>query len=350
MAALRAVAGRPVLRAILDTPFLRARFARGRSTPVEGQVVDEAIAVILALDDLAHDSDHTHRTPAAARVRMRESMAVVDAEPPPGVTTRDEVIAGAIPSRLYIPSDLPAPSPGLVYLHGGGWVTGDLETYDRFCRRFAARARIRVVSVDYRLGPEHRYPAAVDDALAAFRHVAGAAESFGIDPTRLGVGGDSAGGNLSAVVARRTRGEKVTPAATVLIYPAVDSTLSSQSHATFAERYLLTRPNIDWYLGHYLGDVAGQVREPDVSPLLAPDAEGLGPHLITTAHFDPLRDEGEAYAKKLAAAGAKVKLVRCPRLIHGFAVMGGASPAAFAATDALIADAAAALRGELGYG
>src|SRR5262249_24694638 len=145
--------------------------------------------------------------------------------------------------------------------------------------------------------------------------------------------------------ARGPRGAAARPAVTALIYPGLDATRSSASHKTFGERHLLTGAAIDWYLGHYLGDVEAHERDPDVSPLLARDVAGLGPHRITVAHFDPLRDEGEAYARKLVAAEARVKLVRCPTMIHGFIVMGGVSPAALAATDALCDDIGAALRG-----
>jgi acetyl esterase len=177
---VKALAGRPLLRALVETPFLRARLARSRSAPVDGQVVDEALAVMLALDDVTHDSDYRGRTPVQARADMRRSLPLVEAPEPTGVSTRDEVLPGGIASRLYVPVGLAAPSPGMVYLHGGGWVTGDLETHDRFCRRLAAHGKIRVVAVDYRLAPEHRYPAGVDDALAAFRHVAHEAAHFGI--------------------------------------------------------------------------------------------------------------------------------------------------------------------------
>jgi len=340
------------LKALVKTPFLRTRLARRRGDAVEGQVVDEEIAALLRLDDVMHDSDHRGRTPAAARARMRESIKICEAPPPPGVTARDDGLpgpAGTIPIRCYAPAGVPAPSPGVVYFHGGGWVTGDLETHDAFCRRLAAQARVRVVAVDYRLAPEHPFPAAVEDALAAFRAVASGAVRFGIDPARLGVAGDSAGGNLSSVVSQKTRGEPVVPAAVGLLYPGLDCTLSSESHRVFGGRYLLTRPMIDWYLGHYVGDDPARRRHPDVSPGLATSVDGLGPHLITVGHFDPLRDEGEAYAHRLAAAGTPVKLVRLPTMIHGFTLLGGASPAALAATEAFIADLGAALRGELRF-
>ena len=344
---VKALAARPILRALVETPLLRTRLARSRSAPVEGQVVDAALAVMLALDDVTHDSDYRGATPVQARARMRQSIPLVEAPEPAGVSTRDEVLPGGIDSRLYSPVGLPAPSPGLVFLHGGGWVTGDLETHDRLCRRLAAHGKIRVVAIDYRLAPEHRYPAAVDDALAAFRHVAHEAPHFGIDPTRLGVGGDSAGGNLAAVVARRTRGEEVTPAVTALIYPSLDTSRSLASHRTFGERYLLTGLQIEWYLAHYLGDVEAGAKDPDVSPLAAADPGGLGPHLVTVAHFDPLRDEGLAYARKLAAARVPVKVVSLPTMIHGFTLVGGVSPAALAATEALVVDIGEALRGVL---
>jgi len=351
VARVRGVAGGPILRALVRTPFVRTRLARRRSQPVEGEVVDEELAAVLRLDDLLGQSEHRGLTPAQARLQIGELIRLCEAPVPEGVTAHDEHVpgpAGPIPVRCYAPAGLPSPSPGMVFFHGGGWVTGDLVTHDHLCRRIAGEARLRVIAVDYRLAPEHPFPAGVEDAVAAFGFVARRAERFGIDAARLGVAGDSAGGNLAAVVARRTRGDAVTPAVVALVYPGLDLTRSSASHRTFGERYFLTSQMIEWYLDHYLGTDRASQRHIDASPLLAEDHGGmLGIHLITVAHFDPLRDEGEAYARKLASAGARVKLVRLPTMIHGFAVIGGASPAALAATETLIGDIGAALRGEL---
>jgi acetyl esterase len=337
----RAASERPVVRALLRTPILRRRLARGRTEPVEGETLDEELAALLALDDVTRDSDLRGRTPARARRKLAESVRVVDGAPVTGVTAREETVGG-VRARLYVPDDLAGPSAGIVYFHGGGWVTGDLDSHDRLCRRLAQLGGVRVLAVDYRLAPEHPFPAAVDDALAAFRGAAADAARLGLDPTRLGVAGDSAGGNLSAVVARRTRGEAQRPALTGLIYAAVDATRSSQSHRTFGARYLLTASMIDWYLGHYTDP--SHHRDPDVSPLLAEDVGGVGTTLVYTAHFDPLRDEAEAYARRLSDAGVEAKVRRFPNLVHGFAVLGGASRAADAATDEIARELGATLR------
>jgi acetyl esterase len=335
--------GRPLVRALVGTSFVRRRLARSRAETVDGQVVDAALAAMLGLEDRVGESELDRRTPGEARASMAWTVKVVDGEHVAGVAATDQVVGG-VRARLYVPDGLPAPSPAIVFFHGGGWVLGDLDTHDRLCRRLAAVGRVRVLAVDYRLAPEHRFPAGVDDALAAFRAAAAGAARLGIDPARLGVAGDSAGGNLSAVVARRTRADVRRPAVAGLIYAAVDATLSSPSHATFAERYLLTRRKIDWYLGHYLGDDPAARRHPDVSPLLADDPGGVGPTLVYTAHFDPLRDEAEAYGARLAAAGVPVSVRRFPTMVHGFTLLGGVSPAAAAATDEIARDLGEAVR------
>jgi acetyl esterase len=197
---------------------------------------------------------------------------------------------------------------------------------------------VRVASVEYRRAPEHPFPAALEDCLAAFRHVASGAASFGMDPRRLAVCGDSAGGNLSAVVSLRLRGEALGPAVQALLYPALDGTCSLPSITTLAEGYFLTRAAIDWYYGHYAGTAVPRTH-PDLSPLLA----GAPRALIVTCGFDPLRDEGAAYADRLRAAGVPVVLREEPGLIHGFAFMGGLVPAARLAMDRFVQDLAQAL-------
>ncbi|MEV0462650.1 alpha/beta hydrolase [Nocardia tengchongensis] len=224
-----------------------------------------------------------------------------------------------------------APAALLVYFHGGGWVTGDLETSDNVCRILAHHSGAQVLSVDYRLAPEHPFPDPIDDAYTAFRYAVENAESFDVDPELIAVGGDSAGANLAAVVchlARRDGG--VLPAFQLLLVPAVDLVSEQRSKALFAEGFQLTRTMADWWISLYLGSSADPY-DPRVSPLLAPDLSGLPPAYIATAGFDMLRDQGAEYAVRLAAAGVPVVHRSHSGFIHPFAVMTGFSKAATAA-------------------
>src|SRR6185437_2452620 len=224
------------------SPTAVAFLARRRQAHVDGRALDPQMAAMLALDDLAGGFDASRDTPRVARVRLAHSVRVVETPPPPGVDALDRWAPGpasSIPVRVYTPAGLGAPSPMVVFFHGGGWVTGSIATHDSFCRRLAAGARCRVASVDYRLAPEHRFPAAVDDALAAYRWVAGRAADLGADPARLAVAGDSAGGNLAAVIALRARGDTPAPALQILLYPGLDMTRSRPSQRTLAEGYFL---------------------------------------------------------------------------------------------------------------
>ncbi|HEX3594130.1 MAG TPA: alpha/beta hydrolase, partial [Polyangiaceae bacterium] len=242
-------------RVIIGNELLRSRLAKSRSTPVDGRTLHPEFGAMLALDDVTHRSDLTPLDPVMARARIVTDVATVTF-PGPALDCRDLVIdspALPIPARLYTPNGLAARSPAVVYFHGGGWVTCSVATHDAFCRRLAAEARCRVVSIDYRLAPEHRFPAAVEDAIAATRFVLANAHDLGVDPERVAVAGDSAGGNLSAVVALATRNDARRPRLQALIYPALDMTCRTASHVTFAERYFLTRAMVDWFLGHYVG-------------------------------------------------------------------------------------------------
>jgi acetyl esterase len=231
---------------------------------------------------------------------------------------------GQIPLRLYRPAGVPEATrlPVYVYFHGGGWVIGDLESHDVLCRQLTAESGACVIAVDYRLAPEHKFPAAADDAWAATRWIAAHAAELGVDPARLAVGGDSAGGNLAAVVSLMAR-EAGGPALAlqVLLYPVTDVGRESGSYTDFAEGYMLTRESMRWFTAHYLG------RKEDamdwrVSPLRASSLAGLPPALIITAGFDPLHDEGAAYATRLREAGVTVDYVSFGGMIHGFAGMG----------------------------
>jgi acetyl esterase len=251
---------------------------------------------------------------------------------------------GAIGWRLYRPPVRGDASPALVYFHGGGWTIGDLDTHDVLCRQLCLGAGITLLSVDYRLGPEHRFPAAIDDALAASRWVQREAASLGIDPARVAVGGDSAGGNIAAVLPLllRDAGETL-PAFQLLIYPATDMRCGAPSHRTNGQGYLLTNESIAYYRANYIADPA-QWTDPRASPLLAENLRGLPPALVLTAGFDPLRDEGRQYADALSAAGNAVQYICFERQLHGFITMGRLIDEANTAVDLCAAVLRRALR------
>ncbi len=279
--------------------------------------------------------------PQAARAAMRAGI-FRGGDTPIG-KTEDRTIpgpAGKIAVRIYTPlSTSGAVLPGLVFFHGGGFVIGDLETHDDLCRNLCNDSGCRIVSVDYRLAPEHPFPAAVDDCLAATRWVAAHAGEFGIDPARLAVGGDSAGGNLAAVVAQlaRTGGPKL--AYQLLIYPVTQLGSNTPSMRENGKGYFLEKDGMDWFTKLYAPDAAHR-DDPRLSPLLAKDVSGQPPAYVITAGFDPLHDEGKAYADKLDAADVPVTYVNYPGMVHGFFSMRGLIPKAREA----VAAAAAALR------
>ncbi|MFO7562582.1 MAG: alpha/beta hydrolase [Enhygromyxa sp.] len=245
-----------------------------------------------------------------------------------------EGATGPLRARLYRPSSSGA-LPIVVWLHGGGFVIGGLETHRGMCSNLAARSGCVVVAIDYRKAPEHRFPAAVDDALASFRFVRQHAEELGGRPEQLAIGGDSAGGNLSAVVCHRLReAGEIQPALQVLIYPSTDSHHPFPSYQHFGEGLLLSAEMLRWFSNHYLRGPEDR-SHPWASPLRAPSFEGLAPALIRTAGFDPLRDEGSAYADALRAAGVEVDYRCYERLIHNYIVMGAASSANRAAIEDL---------------
>ena len=229
--------------------------------------------------------------------------------------------AGQIPVRIYTPVGT-APFPVLVYFHGGGWVIGNLDTHDGICRSLANRVGCLVVSVDYRLAPEHRFPAAPEDCYAATRWLAEHAGSLGGDKGRIAVGGDSAGGNLAAVVALMARdrgGPKL--AFQLLVYPATDTDFETRSYRENSEGYFLTRADMVWFWNHYAPRDEDR-RNPYAAPLRAASLRGLPPALVITAEFDPLCDDGNAYAARLREDGVPVRLSQQDGLIHGFFQMG----------------------------
>ncbi|WP_445150814.1 alpha/beta hydrolase [Baekduia sp. Peel2402] len=251
---------------------------------------------------------------------------------------------GDIPVRLYVPEDAEARGPLLVYFHGGGWVHGSIATHDPSCRTLAHLSGVRVLSVDYRLAPEHPYPAAADDAISAYAWAADHAADLGADPARLAVGGDSAGGNLAAVVALAARDDERLPdvAFQLLLYPVTDVAAKTGSYASFSEGYLLTEAGMDWFIGHYVPDAKTR-NEWQASPLRASSLEGLPPAYVATCLPDVLRDEGEAYAARLRESSVAVATQRHDQL-HGFFSTGAVRSSAVA-----LAQVAGALRQGLAH-
>jgi acetyl esterase len=288
-------------------------------------------------------------SPKEARQLFRETRPAATPTPAEIGAVRDLTAdgpGGPIPVRVYRPAGVPAGTalPVLVFYHGGGWVIGDLETHDVQCRQITAEAGITVVAVDYRLAPEHKFPAAVDDAWAATRWVVARAGELGVDPGRLAVAGDSAGGNLAAVVALMARdagGPAI--ALQVLIYPVTDVGAESKSYSDFAEGYMLTRDGMRWFTNHYL-KAPSDAQDWRVSPLRAASLAGLPPALVITAGFDPLRDEGAAYARRLTEAGGQVDYINYGGMIHGFMPMGKLLATGNRATSHVAASLRQALR------
>lgn len=264
-------------------------------------------------------------SPAEARQSVA-AFAQLGGEPEPINRVENRTLPGPeapIPVRVYTPAG-DGPFPVLVFFHGGGWVICDLDTHDPVCRHLANAAQCIVVSVDYRLAPEHKFPAAVDDCYAAMTWVMNNAGSINGDPTRVAVGGDSAGGNLAAVTAlmARDRGE-TPPVFQLLVYPATDYYLpGTPSVKENAEGYFLTRDDMAWFWNHYLRN-SEDAANPYACPLRAESLAALPPALVITAEFDPLRDEGEMYAARLGESGVATTLVRFDGMIHGFFSMAG---------------------------
>jgi acetyl esterase len=297
--------------------------------------VDRDIAMLLSLIENAGYPPIAEGTVEQARIGMRTLM--VDFRQPATLpvvgSITDATVAGSIPVRIYRPQ--PSGSlPTIVYLHGGGFVIGDLDTHEGVCRLLCNDVGAVVISVDYRFAPEHRFPAAVEDAYAALRWVAEHIADYGGDRGRLAVGGDSAGGDLAAVSAQLAHADGLSLAAQLLIYPNVDLLGDYASREENADGYFLTLADMRWFAEHYIGmseddpRVAELARDPRLSPLQADSLEGLAPAVVVTAEFDPLRDEGNAYAQALEKAGVRVEHREFAGLIHGFYGMELFSPAA----------------------
>ena len=287
----------------------------------------DAAAVFKAFQEAGRPPYETV-SPAEARELYLKGRFVSNPEPPELASVEPLTIpspAGLIPARIYTPTRLRTANglaPGLVFFHGGGWVIGDLDSHDVVCRKLADEGELIVVSVDYRLAPEHKFPAAVDDAIASAKWIAENARQLGIDAARLLIGGDSAGGNLAAVVAISARdGNGPAIAGQVLIYPAIDFAMTHPSHREPETSILLTHSVIRWFRDHYLNGAA-DVGDWRASPARAGTLIGLPPAYVLTAGADPLRDEGDEYASRLKEAGVPVTYRHFPGQFHGFFTMG----------------------------
>ncbi|MEU9244789.1 alpha/beta hydrolase [Streptomyces sp. NPDC048385] len=330
---------RHAARGLGRLPTAVKRAIAGRPVTVDGQVMDLDAQVGMRVLGLAVSKTFESLPLAEGRAQI-VSEAWIFGDELPVEEIRDLTIPtreGGIAARLYRPADVRRPSAALVYFHGGGWVLGDLRTSDAVARFLARHASLTVIAVDYRLAPENPFPAAVDDALAAFAHVVEHAEEYGVDPAAVGVGGESAGGNLAAVVAletaRRAREAGSSAAATpvpamqLLLMPVTDLSRKHRSYELFGTGLFLTEAQMDWYKAHYLPDPE-LATDPRVSPLLAEDVHDVAPAYVVVAGFDVLRDEGEAYAHKLRDAGVPAVLRRHGGITHSMVNATGVGSAA----------------------
>ncbi|MDV8001937.1 alpha/beta hydrolase [Rhodococcus sp. IEGM 1408] len=329
------------------------QLAAGAPRRIDGQALDPHFQAGLRVMSRLSEGEYEDMPLAQARRTVERSAFTVSGDGIDLAVVKDLVLPLAgddparadLPARLYSPVHGDEPLPMLIFFHGGGWVLGSIDSHDATCRYIARTGGLKVLSVDYRMAPEFLFPTAVDDAVASFRYVRDNAATLGVDPERIAVGGDSAGGNLAAVVCQQTRdaGEK-TPAFQLLFVPATNMSARTRSFELFGEGFFLTAKNMDFYENTYLRSDDDRL-DPRASPLLAEDFSGLPPAHVATGGFDPLRDEGEAYARKLADAGVKVSLRRHETLVHPFVNAVGAAPAARAA----LSEAVGALRMGLAY-
>jgi acetyl esterase len=331
---------------------LRPRTSRaifGRPPRLDGQQLAPDIHAFLQLAKLVGTTSlAAGRTVEQARVENRKEIPVLNPRPLPMARVEGVTIPGPrgeIPARLYVALGSPQPpQPLLVYYHGGGWVIGDLETHDGICRFLAEHSDCRVLSVDYRLAPEHPFPEPVEDAVAAFSWAAENAGQLGADPDRIAIGGDSAGGNLATAVCIQARESRAPmPAVQLLLYPVTDAVGGQASRDTFANGFILTRADMKWFEDHYIPEgIDG--KDPRASMMRADDLSNLPPAYVATAGFDPLRDEAETYVERMREAGVSVVLQRHASLIHGFANLTAICPSAHTA----MLEVAGALRMSLG--
>ena len=334
---------RLLLRGFAGMPGRLRRRLAGAPTEIDGQRLDPEVQLALRLV-AATGGDRFEALPVPeARLRVEAEARIFRGRRLPVGAVRDLSVAGAadpLPARLYDHTPAGEPAPLVVYFHGGGWVVGSLDTHDSAARFLSRESGALVLAVDYRLAPEHPFPAAVEDAAAAFRWAVEHAAELGADPRRIAVAGDSAGGNLAAVVALEADGAR--PAMQALIYPVCDLSRKRRSYQLFGEGFFLSEPQMDWYRDHYLAGPAA-ASDPRASPLLAADLAGAPPAYIAVAGFDPLRDECVDYAERLREAGVAVELRVHRGLVHGFANAVGAGRVAAQA----MGEVAAALRAGL---
>ena len=324
----------------LRMPISWVNILAGSPITIDGRTLDARMQWFLQLLKKNGQKPMHELTVQHARHEFDSVMPLLSGKDHPVSEIVDRTIegpAGRLRIRIYRPGgNVARLLPCILYFHGGGWVIGSLEGYDKPCRYFSARSGCAVVAVDYRLAPENKFPAAIEDATAAFRWLVDNAPALGIDPARIVVGGDSAGGTIATVLARLVRGEGRQPCLQWLIYPVTDMACDSLSYDSCGEGFLLTKGDMEWVRGHYLNDPA-EIDDPSVSPLRAEDLAGLPPALVYTAGFDPLRDEGQAYAEKMQHAGVKVVHREFDTLTHGFVGMRGAIHAAARAMDDMVA-------------
>jgi acetyl esterase len=321
---------RTIARGLLSLPgpVLRS-LAGGGAVHLGGRTLDPRLQFLAAQG--RRQPPLSSATPAEARLGAAQGLAILAGKVEPGVGIENLDVsggAGSVPARVYRPADQDPAAPLMVYGHMGGGVIGDLETCEVFCSILARVAGCPVLSVDYRLAPEHPFPAGLEDMLAAFRWGRDNAARFGAPAGRAAIGGDSMGGNFAAIIAQEMkRTGEPPPALQLLIYPAVDVASETPSMTTYGETYPLSRDTMIWFMGHYLGP--GDIpTDPRLSPILSEDLSGLAPAVIATAGFDPLVDQGQIYARRLAEAGVPVAYRCYDSLSHAFTAFTGAVPAA----------------------
>ncbi len=314
---------RVVLKGFSALPAVVQRAIAGKPIVIDGQELQLSTQLGLRLISLVGGESFETKSVPVARDEVARQLWMIGDPVPVGEIREFEIDGphGSIPVRLYRPVDPETDTALVVYYHGGGWVVGDLGECDSVCRFLVKHARVSVLSVDYRLAPEHRFPKGLDDCLAAFDHAATHARELGCDPDLVGVAGESAGGNITAVVSLMTTdrvrmgGAAPVPAFQMPFQPVTDLSSKHPSYELFGKGFGLTEAQMDWYKGHYLNS-AEEALDPRVSPLLAKDLRGLPPALVVVAGFDPLRDEALAYAGRMQEAGVPVAVRLFPGATH----------------------------------